>query len=66
MRGKNTLNEALKQILELEVLKLTVGSSVRLWKASDRALWRLWIPSKTKEETTGTLRAGAVGGLATF
>jgi hypothetical protein len=34
--GKRTLNEALRQTLGLEVVKLTVGSSVRLRKTSDR------------------------------
>jgi hypothetical protein len=32
MGSKRTLNETLRQILQLEIAKLTVGSSIRPWK----------------------------------
>jgi hypothetical protein len=39
--GKNTLKEALRPTLGgLEVVKLTVGFSITLWKMSNTALWR--------------------------
>jgi hypothetical protein len=38
--GKKTLIEALRQTLELEVVKLTIRFFTRLRKTSDRALWR--------------------------
>jgi hypothetical protein len=44
--GKRTLNEAPKETLWLEVIKLTVGSCIRVWKTSDRALWRSRHPPK--------------------
>jgi hypothetical protein len=37
---KRTLNKTLKQTLELEITKQIVRSSVRLWKTSNRTLWR--------------------------
>jgi hypothetical protein len=42
--GKRTLNEALRQSLELEFIKLTARSSTKLQKT--RALWRSQLPSK--------------------
>jgi hypothetical protein len=44
--GKRTVNEAVKQTLELEVVKLAVGSPAKLWETSDRALWRSLPPPK--------------------
>jgi hypothetical protein len=38
LEGSNTLIEALRQTLGLEVIRLTVGSSMELWKMSDGAL----------------------------
>jgi hypothetical protein len=41
--GDRAVNEALRQTPphpKLEVIKLAVGSPIRLQKASDRALWR--------------------------
>jgi hypothetical protein len=38
--GSKTPIEGLRQTQVLEGIKLTVGSSIRLRKASDRALWR--------------------------
>jgi hypothetical protein len=40
MESKRALNEAIKQILQLEDGKLTVGSSLRLQIMRNRALWR--------------------------
>jgi hypothetical protein len=34
--GKRTLTKALRQTPELEVIKLALGYSIRLWKTSDR------------------------------
>jgi hypothetical protein len=36
--GNKTINEALRQTKGLEVVKLAIESSVRLWKTNDRAL----------------------------
>jgi hypothetical protein len=36
--GKRRVNKALRQTLELEVIKQAVRYSIRLWKTSDRAL----------------------------
>jgi hypothetical protein len=47
-----TLNKAFRQTLELEVLKLTVGFSARLWKTSDKT----W--SQKEEEASDSLSAG--------
>jgi hypothetical protein len=47
--GNKTLGEAFRQILGLEVLKLTVGSAIGLQKTSDRALWRSGIHPKWKK-----------------
>jgi hypothetical protein len=63
---RRTINEALRQAFELNVIKLAVGSPIRLWKNSDRALWWSWPPPKQKEEITDSLCAGIVGVLATF
>jgi hypothetical protein len=41
-----TLYEALGQTLELEVVKLAVGVSIRLRKMCDWTLWRGWPPPK--------------------
>jgi hypothetical protein len=38
--GKKTLNEVLRQTLELEVVKLAAESPIGLQKMSDRILWR--------------------------
>jgi hypothetical protein len=43
-----TLNETLRQILQMEITKLIVGSSIRLWKMSMRTLWRSQPPPKQK------------------
>jgi hypothetical protein len=40
---------ALPYNLELEVEKVTVRSSIRFWKTSDRALWRSQPPPKQKK-----------------
>jgi hypothetical protein len=41
------VNKVLRQTLELKVINLAVGFSVKLWKMSDRALWRSWpLPNK--------------------
>jgi hypothetical protein len=34
------INKALRQTLDVEVIKLKVGFFTRLWETSDRALWR--------------------------
>jgi hypothetical protein len=45
--GEKMLKEALMQTtLELKVVKLTVESSIRLRKTSDRALWTSRPPPK--------------------
>jgi hypothetical protein len=38
--GRKTLGEALRQTFKLEVIKLAVGSPIRLPKTSDRTLKR--------------------------
>jgi hypothetical protein len=45
LEGNKTL-EALRQTLGLDVLKLTVVSSVRFWKTSDSAVWKGQLPPK--------------------
>lgn len=50
--GKRTLNEALGQTLQLEVVKLAVRSSITLWKTSDRALWRSWHSPKDRRNSS--------------
>jgi hypothetical protein len=44
--GKRTLTKAVRQTLDLEVLMLAVGSSIKLEKTSDTALWRSQPPPK--------------------
>jgi hypothetical protein len=63
---KRTLNQALRHTLGLEVVKLTVWFSVRLWKTGDRVLWRSRPPAQTEEETTYRINAGAAGAPATW
>jgi hypothetical protein len=46
--SKRALNKTLKQILELQIAKLIVGSSVQLWKTSDGTLWRIHFPHRWK------------------
>jgi hypothetical protein len=46
---QKTLNEALRQTLELKVVKLVAVSSIRPQKMSDRALWRSWFSPKQKK-----------------
>jgi hypothetical protein len=48
--SKRTPNKALRQALELEIVKLVVRSSVRLRKMSDRTLWRGQPPFKRKSK----------------
>jgi hypothetical protein len=50
------LNKHLRQTLELEVLKVVVGSSIRFWKMSVRTLWRSQ-PSKAEEDIAAGLEA---------
>jgi hypothetical protein len=47
LESKRTLNEALKQFLQLEIIMPLVGSSGRLQKTSDRTLSQaqLWATS---------------------
>jgi hypothetical protein len=59
--SKRTFNEAVRRILGLEVTKLVVGSSIRLQKTSDRALWK----SRHLPNEPGGLRAGTVEAAAT-
>jgi hypothetical protein len=53
------VNEAIRQTLELEVIKQAGESPIRFQKLSDRALWRA-SPVQRKEETTNSLCASAV------
>jgi hypothetical protein len=52
--GERMVNEALRQTLEMWVVKLAVRSPVRLRKTSDRILWRSPHP-EPNEENTGAL-----------
>jgi hypothetical protein len=52
--GQRTLNEALKQTLVLEVLKLAVGFSIRLRRTSDRAWRKSWSPPKRKKRLSAS------------
>jgi hypothetical protein len=55
---KNTLNEALRKTLEMEVVKLAVKSPLRLRKTSDKALWRSWLaPKRNKRLPTAYVPA---------
>jgi hypothetical protein len=42
--SERTVNEAIRQTLVLKIVKLAVGSSIRLRKTTDRALWSSWPP----------------------
>lgn len=44
-----TLSKALWQTLEVDIVDLTVGFSTRLWKLSDRLLWRSQLAPKWKK-----------------
>jgi hypothetical protein len=44
--GEITVNKALRQTVQLEVIRLAVMSSIRPWKMSDLALWMSWPPPK--------------------
>jgi hypothetical protein len=44
--GEIMVNQALRQTIELEVIRLAVMSSIRPWKMSDLALWMIWPPPK--------------------
>jgi hypothetical protein len=46
---EKTLHDALRQTLELEIIKLVLRSSIRLWKTSDRTLWRSQSPSQWRD-----------------
>jgi hypothetical protein len=58
--SKGTVNETLRQTLELKIAKLAVRSSTRLRKTSVRTLWRGWLPPKWKK------RLPTAYALATF
>jgi hypothetical protein len=49
LESQRTVNETVRQTLELEFVKLAARSSIRLWKAGDRALWQSQPPPKQKK-----------------
>jgi hypothetical protein len=64
--GKKTLGEAVNQVLELEAADTAVVTPSRVRQTMARTFWRSPPPSQRKEETTDSLRTGAVGAPATF
>jgi hypothetical protein len=44
--SERMVSKAFRQALKLEVIKLSFVSSFRLWKMSNRALWRRQSPPK--------------------
>jgi hypothetical protein len=50
LASKRTASEALRQALELKMIKLVVGSFIIFQKMSDRALFRSQPPLKWKKE----------------
>jgi hypothetical protein len=47
---KGPVEEAVRQALVLEFVKLAAGSSVRIRKMSVNTLWRSWPPPKRKNQ----------------
>jgi hypothetical protein len=66
LESKRTVNSVLQQILELEIVKLAVGSSIRLWETSDIGTLEESVPCKIKDEINDSLRASATRALANF
>jgi hypothetical protein len=62
--GNKKINQALRQTAGLEVVRLTIGSSIRLRKTSDRAL-RMSRPLPKRKKRLPATYAGAVGAPAT-
>lgn len=55
---KRTLNENLRQTQELEAIKLVDTVFIRLWKTSERALWRRQpTPKQNKKPSTAYMLA---------
>jgi hypothetical protein len=65
--GKETLGEAVNQVLELEAVDIAVVAPSRVRQTMARTFWRSHPPPpKRKDETTDSIRTGAVGASATF
>jgi hypothetical protein len=69
LRKEKTFGRISGKIVELEIAKQTVETSIRLSKMNDWTLWRGHPPSKTKEKTAhrvGAIHVGALTTLRTF
>jgi hypothetical protein len=55
LRSKTTLGRFFRKTIELEIVKRTVGSSVRLGKMNDRTLWKGRPPPKRKKSLLAAL-----------